>query len=65
MTKSTRLSKQQIVNFYFEKQQNLFLTFHQFRLLKTTVREDRIVQYQYSGIDWLAVLYTKQVYTPE
>ena len=63
MTKYTRLFQQQVVDFYFEIQQNLSLTLRQFPP-KTTLR-DRIVQYQYSGIDWLAVLYTKQVYTPE
>ena len=43
MTKYTRLFQQQVVDFYFEIQQNLSLTLRQFPP-NTTVK-DQIVQY--------------------
>ena len=64
MTKYNQLFKQQVVNFYFEHQENLAFTLKHFNLPKTIV-SCWIAQYKYSGTNGLAVLHHKRLYSPE
>ena len=64
MTKYNQTFKQQVVDFYVEHHENLPITLHHFDLSsKTVIRW--IAQYKYSGINGLAVLHSKRVYSPE
>ncbi len=64
MTKYNRLFKQQIIDFYLQHNKNQSLTLKQFHLKDSTLRR-WIAQFNHSGINGLAVLGRKQIYSTE
>ncbi|MGV6987960.1 helix-turn-helix domain-containing protein [Testudinibacter sp. P80/BLE/0925] len=55
MTKYTQVLKQQIVEYYFQHHQSISKTATHFQVAQRSIRQ-WIAQYQYSGLDGLAVL---------
>lgn len=64
MTKYNQIFKQQVVDFYFEYNENLPETLRYFSLAERTVRH-WIAKFNYSGTNGLAVLHTKRAYSPK
>lgn len=62
MTKYNQSFKQQVIEFYLQNGKNRALTWRYFQLKKTTL-ERWISQYNYFGINGLAVYHTKQKYS--
>lgn len=64
MTKYNQSFKQQVIEFYLQNDKNRSLTCQHFQLAKRTLYR-WINQYNHNGINGLAVLGTKQPYSPE
>ena len=64
MTKYSQSFKQQVIEFYLQHDKNRSLTRRHFQLARTTL-ERWINQYNHNGINGLAVLSKKRIYSPE
>ena len=64
MTKYNQSFKQQVIEFYLQNGKNCSLTRQHFQLAKQTLSR-WIKQYNHNGINGLAVLGKKQIYSPE
>ena len=64
MTKYNQSFKQEVIAFFLQNGKNCSLTRQQFQLKASTLRR-WISQYNYNGINSLAVLGKKQKYSPE
>lgn len=64
MTKYNQSFKEQVIEFYLQNEKNRSLTCQHFQLAKRTLSR-WIKQYNHYGINGLAVLGKKQIYSPE
>lgn len=64
MTKYNQFFKQQVLDFYLQNGKNRTLTRRHFQLAKRTLTR-WINQYNHNGINGLAVLGKKRIYSPE
>ncbi|KEZ23253.1 Transposase [Glaesserella parasuis] len=64
MTKYNQSFKQQVIEFYLQNGKNQSLTCQHFQLADSTLRR-WINQYNHNGINGLAVLGKKRIYSPE
>ena len=64
MTKYNQSFKQQVIEFYLQNDKNRLLTRQHFQLAKCTLQR-WVNQYNHNGINGLAVLGKKRIYSPE